>query len=186
VKQVEDRQAMTESIVDRLTAMYARRHGSAAGRLARHGVSMTHFQTLLQLTDGRARTITELAHALDASLPSMSGICDRIEARGLIERVRSEHDRRVVEVRLTAAGRDWLCGMEVMGRTKLGRVLAHLETPALARLEAGLEDLMGAFAMAQECGELDLADERAALDQMFIQAFTDDPQPSHMREEPAS
>lgn len=174
--------AVTESIIDRLTDMYSRRHGSAANRLARHGVSMTHFQTLLQLTDGRPRTITELAHALDASLPSMSGICDRIEARGLIERVRSEQDRRVVEVRLTAAGREWLCGMEVMGRAKLGRVLSHLQTPALARLSASLDDLIAAFAVAQERGELDLADEGATLDQMISQAFTE----PNLREEPAS
>ncbi len=163
-----ERHVITDSIVDRLTAMYARRHVARASRLARHGVSMTHFHALLQLADGEPRTMTALARALDASLPSMTGIVDRIEARGLIERVRLAHDRRVVHVRLTRAGRDWLCEMEAMRRDKIERVLAHLDDDRLAWLDRSLDDLMGAFAAAEACGELDSP--APAIDQPAIQA----------------
>jgi len=155
VNELADRHVITDSIVDRLTAMYARRHAAGASRLARHGVSMTHFHALVQLADGEPRTMTALARALDASLPSMTGIVDRIAARGLIERLRPAHDRRVVHVRLTPAGRDWLCEMETMRRDKIERVLAHLDEDRLARLARSLDDLMGAFAAAEACGELD-------------------------------
>jgi DNA-binding MarR family transcriptional regulator len=149
------RRALTDSIVDQITAVFARRRITRADRLARHGVSMTHFHALLQLADGGPHTMGALAQAIDASLPSMSGIVDRIEARGLIERVRSATDRRVVEVRLTQAGRDWLCEMETMRRDKLERVLAHLDDARLSRLGSSLKDLIAAFAAAASCGELD-------------------------------
>ena len=106
---------------------------------------MTHFHALVQLADAPL-TMSELARALDASLPSMSGIVDRIEARGLIERERSGDDRRVVHVRLTPAGRDWLCEMETMRRDRIERVLGHLDDERLVRLSAALDDLLGAFA----------------------------------------
>lgn len=147
---------LSRAITDRMTTMYARRHGSRADRLARHGVSMTHFHAMLQLADGEPRTMSGLARALDASLPSMSGIIDRIEARGLIERFRTQHDRRVVHVRLTQAGRDWLCEWEAGRREVLERVLGHLDQVQLRRLGSALDDLMAAFAAAEACGDLEL------------------------------
>lgn len=150
-----DRRALTDSIVDRLTALYARRHRARRSRLARHGVSMTHFHVLLQLAEGEELTMTELAHSLDASLPSMTGIVDRVEARGLVARVRASDDRRVVRVRLTLAGREWLRDMEAMRRNTVERVLAHLDDTQLDRLGRSLGDLMAAFAAADACGELD-------------------------------
>jgi DNA-binding MarR family transcriptional regulator len=158
-----ERRAVVESIVDRLTAMYAQRHRARDGRLARQGVSMTHFHALVQLADA-PMSMSELARALDASLPSMSGIVDRIEARGLIERDRSGDDRRVVRVRLTQAGRDWLCEMEAMRRDKVERVLGHLDDERLARLSAALDDLLGAFAAAEAAGELETTGTGAARD----------------------
>jgi DNA-binding MarR family transcriptional regulator len=143
-----DRRVLIDSIVDRLTAMYARRHRAKEGRMARLGVSMTHFQALVQLADG-PMTMSALARALDASLPSMSGIVDRIEARGLIERDRSSDDRRVVQVHLTQEGRDWLCEMEAMRRDKMERVLSHLDDDRLGRLSAALDDLLAAFSAAE-------------------------------------
>ena len=155
MKHPGSRVELTRAITDRLTAMYARRHGPPADRLARHGVSMTHFHTMLQLADGQPRTMGALAQALGASLPSMSGIIDRVESRGLIERIRSLDDRRVVHVRLTQAGRDWLCEWEAGRRDRVERVLAHLAEEQLLRLGRSLDDLIGAFATAEACGELD-------------------------------
>lgn len=155
MKHLGPRRELVSAIADRLTAMYARRHPWKGDRVARHGVSMTHFQTMLQLADGHPRTVSALAQALDASLPSMSGIIDRIEARGLIERVRSRDDRRCVFVELTQAGRDWLCERETMRREVIERVLAHLDTDQLERLGRSLDDLIGAFAAAEAGGELD-------------------------------
>ena len=46
-----------------------------------------------------------LADSLDVSQASATGIVDRMEQRGLIERRRDDDDRRVIRVPLTADGR---------------------------------------------------------------------------------
>ena len=53
---------------------------------------------------GRATTAIELAREMDIDAGAITRMVDRLEAKGLIERVRSEADRRVVHLRLSAAG----------------------------------------------------------------------------------
>jgi len=51
-----------------------------------------------------ARRMSDLAERAQTSQASLTGIVDRLEERGMVERVRSVEDRRVVEVSLTEAG----------------------------------------------------------------------------------
>ena len=51
-----------------------------------------------------ADTAFELAREMDIDAGAMTRTLDRLEAKGLIERVRSETDRRVVHLKLTAEG----------------------------------------------------------------------------------
>ncbi len=46
----------------------------------------------------------QLAEDLDVSVASVTGIVDRMERRGLVERERGTGDRRVIMVDLTEAG----------------------------------------------------------------------------------
>ena len=49
--------------------------------------------------------MSRLADMLDVSLSNATGLIDRIEERGFVERIRVPSDRRIVLVRITAAGR---------------------------------------------------------------------------------
>ena len=55
-----------------------------------------------------SRRMSDLAGHADTSQASLTGIVDRLEDRGLVQRTRSAEDRRVVEVSLLPAGRDEL------------------------------------------------------------------------------
>ena len=57
-----------------------------------------------RLEPGRPRAMSELAGALRCDNSNVTGIADRLEARGLVERRAGEHDRRVKELHLTAEG----------------------------------------------------------------------------------
>jgi len=57
------------------------------------------------LVDG-PKTAGALATATGLRPAATTALIDRLEAKGLVERVRSETDRRVVHLRLTASGRD--------------------------------------------------------------------------------
>jgi 5'-methylthioadenosine phosphorylase len=102
--------------------------------------------------------MTTLARTLDVSLPSMTGIADRMASHELVERVRDPDDRRVVRCRLTSAGRDRLAAVESMQRDRISCVLGHLSVRQLERLDISLGDLAGAFAAAEACGDLDRFD----------------------------
>ena len=57
---------------------------------------------LIQTMEGA--TSRELADAMSLSQATVTSIMDRLESRGLIERIRSERDKRKIHPRLTPAG----------------------------------------------------------------------------------
>jgi DNA-binding MarR family transcriptional regulator len=59
---------------------------------------------LLSLEPGRAEGMGLLAEALACDASYVTGIVDRLGARGLVERLPNPEDRRVKLIRLTAAG----------------------------------------------------------------------------------
>ena len=60
---------------------------------------------LLKLHLGHASTVAELARECQLDTGAMTRLLDRLEAKGLVARVRSCEDRRVVNLELTKEGR---------------------------------------------------------------------------------
>jgi DNA-binding MarR family transcriptional regulator len=73
-------------------------------RMAEHGLTDAQWKPLWMLKSGRAATAIELAREMDIDAGAITRMVDRLEAKGLLERVRSAADRRMVHLRLTAAG----------------------------------------------------------------------------------
>jgi len=73
-------------------------------RMAEHGLTDAQWKPLLMLKLGRAGTAFELAREMCVDAGAMTRMLDRLESKRLIERVRSETDRRVVHLQLTAEG----------------------------------------------------------------------------------
>ncbi len=67
---------------------------------------LTHAQwvPLLKLSMGSASTVAELARECMLDAGGMTRLLDRLEAKGLVRRVRSSEDRRVVNLELTGEG----------------------------------------------------------------------------------
>jgi DNA-binding MarR family transcriptional regulator len=61
---------------------------------------------LLKLHMGQASTVAELARECKLDAGAMTRLLDRLEAKGLVARVRSSEDRRVVNLELTREGRE--------------------------------------------------------------------------------
>ncbi|MGH8127115.1 MAG: MarR family winged helix-turn-helix transcriptional regulator [Gammaproteobacteria bacterium] len=83
---------------------------SLAGRdLARsHDLTVPQLLCLRVLRDAGLLTAGTLATALSLSPQTVTGLLDRLHARGLIERTRSETDRRQVLIRLSERGEQLL------------------------------------------------------------------------------
>lgn len=69
-------------------------------------LDITHAQAscLIMLATGRAATVTDLGRELNTDMGSVTRLLSRMEKRGLIQRRRSDVDRRVVDLLLTEQG----------------------------------------------------------------------------------
>src|SRR5512141_3492005 len=103
-------------------------------RLVRLGISMTHFHVLTLLCHHGMQPMGRLAEILDASMSSATGIIDRMEERGLVERVRVPGDRRVVLVRPTQTGLDLVDEAELVKSDVMAAAVARLTDEQLDRL----------------------------------------------------
>ena len=118
-------------------------------RLARNlrketeGFGVTSQQvTLLSLVRSRpGLSLRELAVEEGISAPSLSGHVDRLEAAGLLRRVRSSDDRRRVGLELTPEGRTLLRRVRARRTTWLADGLARLTDDERERLEHALPAL---------------------------------------------
>ena len=74
-----------------------------------HGLSAAQYNALRILRgEGRPMQIYQIAERMVSPQPDISRLIDRLAAAGLVERERCREDRRVVWVRLSAAGRSKL------------------------------------------------------------------------------
>jgi DNA-binding MarR family transcriptional regulator len=73
-------------------------------RMVEHGLTDAQWKPLWMLKTGRASTANEMAREMMIDAGAVTRMLDRLEAKQLIERVRSDSDRRVVHLRLTSAG----------------------------------------------------------------------------------
>jgi DNA-binding MarR family transcriptional regulator len=117
---------------------------AGTGRLVKAGVSMTHMHVMWLLEHHGDLPMSRMADLLDVSFSNATGIVDRMEERGLVERIRVPDDRRVVLVRLADRGYATLDEMEAVKQDRLQAVLGHLDEAQLARVAAALDDLRGA------------------------------------------
>ena len=102
----------------------------------------SHQVTLLWLVRSRpGLSLRELAGEEGISAPSLSGHVDRLEAAGLLRRVRSTDDRRRVGLELTREGQSLLKRVRARRTTWLAARLALLSDEERARLDAALPTL---------------------------------------------
>jgi DNA-binding MarR family transcriptional regulator len=117
----------------------------ATDRMRRRGVSMTQQHILWMLDRHGELPMSRLAEMLDVSLSNATGLIDRLEERGVVERVRVAEDRRIVLVRISERGRQALAEIEMLREDLLQRIIAELDQEQLDRLAISLDDLRGAI-----------------------------------------
>jgi DNA-binding MarR family transcriptional regulator len=105
------------------------------------GVTSRQVTLLWLIRRNPGLSLRELAAEERISAPALSGHVDRLERAGLLERVRSEDDRRRVGLTLTLDGARLLKRVRARRTTWLAKRLQSLEPDELAAVEAALEPL---------------------------------------------
>jgi DNA-binding MarR family transcriptional regulator len=141
-------QADPDPVPEHWTAwqMFFEAHAAVYARLeaemqADHGLSLRWYDVLLQLRNapGGRLTMRDLGRAVVISKSGLTGLVDRMERAGLVERAGDPGDRRIVHVTLTRAG------AEVYGRARADHrravsdaFLRHVDAREAAVLERAL------------------------------------------------
>ena len=106
------------------------------------GLTLPQLVVLTCVRDLGEVTSRAIAVAADLSAPTVNGILDKLEAKGLIQRYRSASDRRVVHARLTDRGAALLAnapppmgdafriGLMTLPRAERRKLLSAIETVA--------------------------------------------------------
>jgi len=109
---------------------------------AEHELSLTQLRVLAILRDRRVR-MSELAEFLGLDKSTISGLVDRAEKRGLLERGPNAADGRAVDVYLTADGARLAEQGTGQAAVALSPMTGRLTTAETRRLTALLERLLG-------------------------------------------
>lgn len=96
------------------------------------GLSYAQVRALLLLDDAEEATAGQLAKAADLTPASVTAMLDGLEQHGMVQRRRSEQDRRVVFVSLTPSGRELLETKRTRWRACWNATLADLDDRDLA------------------------------------------------------
>lgn len=79
-------------------------HRTIDSKVADLDLTAMQWIPLLMLAHGKARTAAELSRCSGADTSTVTRMLDRLEAKGLIQRKRSETDRRIIFLELTEEG----------------------------------------------------------------------------------
>jgi DNA-binding MarR family transcriptional regulator len=141
---------LVDSIVGELHGMIGSLRCAGTGRMVKAGISMTHLHILWVLEHHGELPMSRLADLLDVSLSNATGLVDRMEERGLIERVRVPDDRRIVIVRASAEGERIRDEIEALKQDRMRSILGRLTPLQLDRVLGAIGDLRAA--MSDEIG----------------------------------
>src|SRR5208283_1203578 len=89
----------------RLIRLEARMQAAVSDRLRAIGVSIPQCDVLTTLSEEEGVSQQELAKRLYVTKGNISGLLDRLEGAGLVERRQAASDRRQYSIHLTQAGR---------------------------------------------------------------------------------
>lgn len=127
-----NRTRLISEVLDEIAAHSPFRMMRSMRRWPSGPLSLVHLHVLMQLVEDGPLPMRALADTLDVSQASATGIVDRMEQRGLVERRRDDDDRRVIRVALTEAGRQLIAGIATERRGHLTLLLDELTDEELA------------------------------------------------------
>ena len=136
-----ERDALVREIVEGMASARSATKRQEFRRLITQSVSMSHMHVLATLSEAGPLPMSHLANALDVSVASATGIVNRMEDRGLVERSRDDADRRIVTVSLSDDGRRVMDEIDARAQGFFARVLRELTADELLQLRNGMRAL---------------------------------------------
>ena len=173
------RSALERELIEEMTSWSPHDRGYGFKMWHRHAISLVHLNVLTTLEAEGPLSMKRLAELIDVSDAGATGIVDRMEKRGLVERRHGTGDRRVVLVHATDAGAKVFGEMddhrrEVL-RAVLSQVLAELTEEEMASLLVGMRAVHAAHIRLLATSGPDCPDRAASVAPSGPHGKGDDP-----------
>ncbi len=117
-------------------------HQYFKSRLAFYDLTPVQYSVLKCLWDSGDQLPSQIAQTICLDSSTVTGILDRMEKKGLIQRVHSITDRRAVNVHILPAGSELQKGVEETIQEANDQVLTDLGAEASAALLADLDTIV--------------------------------------------
>lgn len=131
-----------DHIVEALTFLYTESRRRTKDEARKHDLTSAQLAVMKLLANTGELSLTALSESMQVRNSTVTGIIDRMESAGLVKRVRSETDRRMVLVRLTSQGRKLVRSISIEPMAAFRRALQTLtphERKTLLRILCKLE-----------------------------------------------
>ncbi len=106
-----------------------------------HGVTLPQWRALAEISHNAGISQVALAGCIDTDPMTLSGILDRLEKRGLIERYTDPNDSRAKLARMTDAGHELVDTARNVGRELYTNALDGLSAKERDQLTEGLRTI---------------------------------------------
>jgi DNA-binding MarR family transcriptional regulator len=121
-----DLRIQAQEIVAHIRALRRDLLCASADDLARSGLTGPQVSVMAHLVMNGPATVTELGREMGTGHSTVSGIVDRLQARGLVKRVRDSTDRRYTRVCVTEEVDRYVENMEVDAFGRLAAALGNV------------------------------------------------------------
>lgn len=138
------RRRPVDDLLEELTTWAPRDRLRAFRAWHRGSLSLIHLSVLALLEAEGPVSMGRIADELDVSHASATGIIDRMEERGIVERRAASDDRRVTHIHITDAGTAVSRELLARRRAQLRTVLAELSDDDVAAFLRGVRAMRAA------------------------------------------
>lgn len=111
-----------------------------------YGITQPQWRALGEIARTEGVSQVNLAHAIDIDPMTLSGILDRLEKRGLVDRYPDPNDSRAKLARITPAGRELMERAREVGLAIYGKALSGISDSEQKLLVGVLERIRGNLA----------------------------------------
>ncbi|WP_211444375.1 bifunctional helix-turn-helix transcriptional regulator/GNAT family N-acetyltransferase [Collimonas humicola] len=139
IEQLDDR----ASIVRRFNRFYTDKIGVLHEHLLDSAFSLTELRILYELAHRSALTAADLARELSLNPGYLSRVISGFEKKGLLERVRSETDGRIAQLRLTELGHATFAPLNDASQREVAAMLGTLSVPEQHQLVDAMQQIEG-------------------------------------------
>ncbi|HUX37198.1 MAG TPA: MarR family transcriptional regulator [Rectinemataceae bacterium] len=116
-----------------------------AEALESSGLTMPQITAIRLVAHAGSLTMSQICAEMNASPSTVAGIIDRLEAAGIVERRRSEEDRRVIFVHLAEKGSEKALFARQTMDTCFSKAFESLSDAELLEIERSVDTVLKAF-----------------------------------------